>query len=58
MVHGLAVGHYICEPLRNFLACSFPELDSISIPASAPVRFEIFPRAGERPLVVHRVPRI
>lgn len=58
MAHDPGVGHYICEPPRSFPACNFREPDSISIPASAPVRFEISPRVGGRLLVAHRVRRI
>lgn len=57
MVRGREEDHYICEPLRSFPACNFPEPDSTNIPASAPVRFEISLTAGERLLVVHRVQR-
>lgn len=58
MARDLATDHCICEPLRNSPACSFREPDSISIHASAPVRFEISPIVGERLLVAHRVQRI
>lgn len=54
MARDRAVGHCICEPLRSFPACSFPEPDSTSILVSAPVHFEISPRAGERLLVAPR----
>ena len=58
MARGLGAGHYIYEPLRSFPAGSFREPSSISIPASAPVRFEISPRAVEHLLVARRGRRI